>query len=504
MTLENRLISRKRLSLPLIYGMKRIFYLLTLSILAYKLVVFTTGCAQIIPPTGGPRDSLPPVLLAAMPKDSTTGFTGKRIILGFDEYIQLDKAQEEVIFSPVPKTNPIIEARLREVSILIKDTLEENTTYSIDFGKSLKDLNEGNPFKNFTYIFSTGSYIDSGRLSGKVVLAETGRIDSTLIAMLHRTKNFEDTVVAKEKPRYYTRLDSLGRFSFKNIAPGQYYIFALKDQGGQRMYMRESDLFAFYDTVITVGTDTAIRPILYAFAEQPEEKRTGGGIGRAAPATGRAKAKKEKSLSYNTNLEANQQDLLSDLVFTFSDSLVEFNENKFHFTDTLFNPVTGYTLSGDTTGKVIRLQYPWQEGQDFKIVLEKDLAKDSSGLELAKADTITFKTKKKADYGTLKIRIANLDTSQHVVLLFLKAEKVEKAQPVTSKEVNFELFHTGEYEIRILYDRNRNGKWDTGSYWERRQPEKIISTPKKYNIRANWDNEITIEMPKSPPADVMQ
>lgn len=482
--------------------MKRILYFVAALIVIYKLVVFTTGCAQIIPPTGGPRDSLPPVLLAALPKDSTTGFTGKKIIIAFDEYIQLDKPQEEVIVSPTPKVTPIIEARLREVSILIKDTLEENTTYSINFGRSLKDLNEGNPFKNFTYVFSTGSYLDSGRLSGKVTLAETGRVDSTLIAMLYR--NFDDSAVAKEKPRYYARLDSLGSFSFKNIAPGNYHLFALKDGSGQKMYMRGSDLFAYYDSVITISADTTVRPVLFAFAEQPEERRGGGGGGRTVQ-SGKPKApKKEKKLSYTANLESNQQDLLSDLVFTFSDSLVEFNENKLHFSDTLFNPVQGYTLSGDTTGKIIRLQYPWKEDQAFKIILEKDIAKDSSGLELAKADTITFKTKKKADYGTLKIRTTNLDTSQHIVFLFLKGDKPEKAQPVNSKELNFEIFHTGEYEIRILYDRNRNGKWDTGNYWEKRQPEKIISTAKKYNVRANWDNEITIEMPKAPPGDLMQ
>ncbi|MBX3252926.1 MAG: Ig-like domain-containing protein [Chitinophagaceae bacterium] len=483
--------------------MKRLFYLVASLLFMYKAVVFTTGCAQIIPPTGGPRDSLPPVLLGALPKDSTTGFNAKRIILAFDEYVQLEKAQEEIIVSPVPKVMPVIEARLREVSILIKDTLEENTTYSIDFGKSLKDLNEGNPFKNFTYVFSTGSYIDSGNLSGKVVIAETGKVDTTIVAMLHR--NFEDSAVAKEKPRYYTRLDSLGRFTFKNIAPGQYHLFALKDVGGQKMYMRGSDLFAFYDSIITVGADTgAIRPVLFAFTEYADEKKSGVGGGRAAPAAKSNAPKKEKKLGYTTNLESNQQDLLSDLVFTFSDSLVEFNEDKFHFSDTLFNPVQGYTLSGDTTGRVIRMQYPWQEGQEFKIILEKDIVKDSAGVELAKADTITFKTKKKADYGTLKIRAGNLDTSQHVVFLFLKGDKVEKAYPVTGKELNFELFHTGDYDIRILYDRNRNGKWDTGNYWEKLQPEKVISTSKKYTIRANWDNEITIELPASPPQDVMK
>lgn len=170
--------------------MKRILYLAAIVFITYKLVVFTSGCAQIIPPTGGPRDSIPPVMLKALPADSTLNFKGNKIVLTFDEYIQLDKAEEQLVVSPVPKTNPVIEAKLKEVTIKIKDTLEENTTYSINFGKSLKDLNEGNPYKNFTYLFSTGNQLDSGRLSGKVVIAETGKPDSTLIVMLHR--NFDD------------------------------------------------------------------------------------------------------------------------------------------------------------------------------------------------------------------------------------------------------------------------------------------------------------------------
>ena len=145
--------------------MKRMLFFVAAVFFTYKLVVFTSGCAQIIPPTGGPRDSLPPVMLSAVPKDSTLNFKGNKIVLAFDEYIQLERTEEQLIVSPVPKTNPVVEARLKEVTIRIKDTLEENTTYSINFGKSLKDLNEGNPYKNFTYLFSTGSYIDSGRLS---------------------------------------------------------------------------------------------------------------------------------------------------------------------------------------------------------------------------------------------------------------------------------------------------------------------------------------------------
>ena len=478
--------------------MKKVFCAVVIILLLYKLLVFTSGCAQIIPPTGGPRDSLPPVMLGAVPKDSTLNFTGNKITLTFDEYIQLDRPEEQLVISPVPKVSPLIEARLKEVTIRIKDTLEENTTYSINFGKSLKDINEGNPAKQFTYLFSTGTYIDSSTLSGKVIVAETGRPDSTLIVMLHR--NFDDSVVSKEKPRYFTRLDSAGRFIFNNIAPGRYNIFALKDQGGQKMYMRNSDLFAFYDSMVTVG-DNNIHPVLYAFAEEPEEQRPGGK--RQAVATSKtAAAKKEKKLSYSTSLETNQQDLLGDLTLTFSEPLQFFDSTKLHFTDTLFQPVSGYRLEADSVNKSFTLTYPWKEEQDFRLVLEKDIAKDSSGTELAKADTVRFKTKKNSDYGRLKIRLQNLDTAQHIVLVFYKADKIEKSQPVTGREVNFTLFHSGDYEIRILYDRNSNSKWDTGNYWQKVQPEKIVSDGKKYTVRPNWDNEITIELPLQPPSDV--
>ena len=231
-----------------------------------------------------------------------------------------------------------------------------------------------------------------------------------------------------------------------------------------------------------------------------EEKKSGSGAG----SSGRKGAvKKEKKLSYTTNLESGQQDLLSNLDLRFSDSLVSFDENLLHFTDTAFNPAGGYSIIRDTTGKIVSLKYPWKEEQEFRLVLEKDIAKDSSGLGLAKSDTLRFKTRPRADYGALKLRIRNLDTAQHVVLLFFSGDKIADAIPVNISQINIPLFHTGDYEIRILYDKNSNRKWDPGSYTQKKQPEKIVVDGKKYNIRANWDNEITIELPKAPPPDIL-
>src|SRR3954471_18442060 len=145
------------------------------------IVWMGTSCANIIPPTGGPRDSLPPVLLTATPKDSALQFKTNRITLSFDEYVQVDNPTENVVIWPNPKIQPEITSKLRVVTIRLKDTLEPNTTYTINFGRSLKDINEGNTDSAFHYVFSTGTKLDNKKVSGKVTLAQTGKIDSTLI-----------------------------------------------------------------------------------------------------------------------------------------------------------------------------------------------------------------------------------------------------------------------------------------------------------------------------------
>ena len=171
------------------------------------------GCANMSPPLGGAKDTLPPVFLGAQPADSSKKVSPKKIILAFNEYVQLENISEQLIIVPTPKINPIITSKLKTITITIKDTLQPNTTYALDFGNAIKDINENNVLKNFNYVFSTGAYIDSGSLSGKVVMAETGKTDSTLLVVLYR--NAEDSAVVKERPRYVTRLNGKGLFTFR-------------------------------------------------------------------------------------------------------------------------------------------------------------------------------------------------------------------------------------------------------------------------------------------------
>lgn len=216
--------------------MKRFFVsLLPVLVLAYFGTLTGTGCANMIPPSGGPMDTLPPVLLNATPDDSTTNFRGNRIVLTFDEFVDLQEVQQNLLFTPTFENNPQIAAKLRTLTIRLRDSLEANTTYTFDFGNAIRDINESNILRNFTYTFSTGPRLDSFQVRGRVLLAENGAVDSTIIVVLHNRP--DDSAVVKNRPRYVTRLDGDGNFTFRNLPADTFAIYALGDAGGSRRYM---------------------------------------------------------------------------------------------------------------------------------------------------------------------------------------------------------------------------------------------------------------------------
>ncbi|MEO5681828.1 MAG: Ig-like domain-containing protein [Chitinophagaceae bacterium] len=467
-----------------------------ISLLAAILIVFTFfaegGCANPIAPSGGPRDSLPPLLIAVTPKDSSENFNAKRVTFSFSEFVQLDNAHDNLIVSPVPKQEPVVEAKLRTVTIKIKDTLEENTTYSYNFGNAIKDINEGNILKNFTYVFSTGAYIDSLELNGRVQIAQTGVPDSTLIVMLHRSG--DDSALIKQKPRFIAKLDSSGSFHFRHLPPGLFYLYALKDEGGQKKYTSNKQLFAFADKPVTIGATNA--PVtLYAFLGKDDYKPITATPAKPAVTKADKDKEKDKRLKFSINLENGQQDLLGKLELTFAEPLKNFDSAKVQFTDEAFKPVINYSLEKDTANKKLTLTYKWPENTTFHLIVDKEFAEDSAGRKIPRTDTLTFKTLKESDYGNVSIRFNNLDLSKKPVLQLLQADVVKDSARLTSKDFKIKLFKPGEYEIRILFDENGNGTWDTGEFFgKRRQPEKVFAVKRRLNVKANWDNDNTIEL----------
>lgn len=440
-----------------------------------------SSCAQIGMPVGGPRDSLPPVLLASNPPNRTLHFKEKVITLTFNEYIDLKNLQENLVVSPTPIINPVITSKLRQVKITLRDTLQPNTTYNIQLGNSIQDINESNPYREFNYVFSTGDYIDSMKFSGNVLLSETGKADSTLIALLY--SDLSDSAVYKKKPKYISRLDSSGNFSFNNLAAGSYHLFAIKDQSGQRMYTDPTQLFAFSDSIVLINNDTKSRQ-LFAYQQEQEIQK---------PSTA-SKTDKQTPIKFTTSASGNIQDLLTGLTMDFNKPLRTFDSTKIKLTDTLFNPQPFTIAFSDTLKTKIIIQPSWKENFDYKLIIDPNFVQDTSGLALAKNDTLAFKTKRETEYGSIKLNFRNLDKFKHPVLQFVVNNVVIHSYPLTSSTFQMNQIAPGDYTLRMLEDNNQNGKWDAGDYINKKQPEIVRNIEKKINVRANWDNETDIEL----------
>jgi len=459
-------------------------FVLFLALIAgfYAIVTFNSGCAQISAPTGGAIDSLPPRLIKASPPENTVRFTGSKVTLSFNEYIDLQEAQANVIISPLQKKIPTIAGNLKSISIKFKDTLLPNTTYSINFGNAIKDVHEGNVLKNFTYVFSTGNTIDSLSLKGRVILAETGKPDSTMMVMLYRNTN--DTAVLKLKPDYIARLDGNGAFSIKYLPGTDFRIYALKDGDGGKTYNSKTELFAFTDELVNPSNNNdSIR--LFAYADQKQDNNKPGPVLKTAA---------DKKLKYSNNLTAQQQDLLLPLEFSFNNPVKSFDSLKAVLTDTNYKPIANTTTLIDSTRKIVTVQTTWQPESFYYFIMPKEAVQDSSGGFLSKSDTIRFKTKTETDYGRILIRFTNLDLAKNPVIQFTDGENVKYAFPIRTNEWTNKRFPPGEYSIRILYDNNNNGKWDPGNYSKKIQPEKAISLDMKLSIKADWDNERDIKL----------
>jgi uncharacterized protein (DUF2141 family) len=464
-------------------SIKKMFKPIGIVVFFVLISMYITGCANIIPPGGGPRDSLPPKLIVALPKDSATNVRTKNFLLSFDEYVTLQGLQENLIVSPTVKNTPIIDYKLKNVTIKFKDSLEENTTYTLDFGKAIVDVNESNMAKGFRYIFSTGNNIDNGNYNGHVKIAATGKVDSTLIVVLHN--NLNDTSIYNNTPRYYTRVDGKGNFSFKNLAPGKYAAYVIPTNFS-RKYDDSTNYFGFLNAPV-LASEKIKSDTIYAFEEFKKVEK------KIYAAASSKDSKEDKRLKYNASFNNGEQDLLGPLELSFAKKIRIKDTASIRLVDTSFVSKEGYTVTLDSSALKLSVGYNWPAGEPFKLLLPKGAVTDSLGNATAKSDTLSFYTKKEVDYGLIKFKFPNIDTSLHPVLQIIERNEIINSYPLTSNQLLIKRYKPGSYELSILFDSNKNGIWDTGSFKvNKRQPEIVIEIPKPISVRNNWDNEITV------------
>ena len=505
-------------------------------------------CARRGTPTGGSKDTIPPVLIKAIPVIESVNFKGDKIKIYFDEYVKLKDANKNLVISPPQKTDPIITpvgTASKFISIKILDTLDANTTYSFNFGNSIVDNNEENKLENFKYVFSTGTYIDSLNVSGEVTDPMVKKSVKGIDVMLYEyNASFTDSIIYKQKPRYIANTLDSTLFEITNLRAGKYLLIAIKDANNNKIYNPEIDKIGFVKDTITLPTDkkynfTIFKEIPKLKVFRPKEINKGhlifGFEGDAKdlniemlsqkPDNFKSEIvfEKEKDTAnywytpfeadslnflvsknnYSENLTVKIRSSKIDslkvtqsatgllhLIDTFSIAtntpIVNFNRSMIKITDKDSTVIDfKETLSKSKTKLYLDFEKKYNTDYNFEL-LPKTIT-DIFGIS---NDSLSFKLKTKSpeDYGIINIDLVSSKNSAYIVELLNEKDVLIRLVKIDKpKKVSFNLLPPGNYGVRITIDENNNGVWDTGSFLNRRQPEVVKYFDKKIELRANWD-----------------
>lgn len=512
-------------------------------------------CAKRGNPTGGEKDIIPPKLTKAEPENYSINFKAQKIRLYFDELVKLEDAQNQLIVSPpfkhAPEMKPLSGAS-KYIEVTIKDTLRENTTYTLNFGQSIVDNNEGNPNSFFSYVFSTGTYIDSLKVSGAVKDAFNRKADEYISVMLYELDSaYTDSTIYKNPPNYLTSTsDSLPLFELKNLKAGNYAIFALKDVNKNNIFDQRQDKIGFLQDTISIPTDSIY--LLNLFKEQPDYSiSVPSYVAKNRILFGYQGDNRDFKIETLTSLpdsvktivlKEREKDTLNywltptdldSIIFTVTNEKLEKIDTftvksrklpldslrlgtsisgKMNFEDTfsvLANTplksldttriglvlndslLAPYTYLLDTIGNKIDFDFAVEPNQKYRFSLLPGAVTDFFGVQ---NDTLNYNisTGSYADYGNLRVTI-NGDIRFPMIVQLTEEKGEVKRELIAERPVTFEFnnLEPGKYRVRVIFDDNGNGVWDTGNYLKKIQPEKISYYPDIIDVRANWELEQT-------------
>lgn len=533
-----------------------------LAFLAVAIYIFS--CASMQKPAGGPRDRTPPKLVKATPPDMTRNFTAKQIRLEFDEFFSLKNQAQEISVSPASEKKPAtFKTSKKAIIVDFPDSLQKNTTYVINFGKSIADVNEGNILNNFTYVFSTGPHIDSLSISGTLQNSLTGEKVKDATVMLLTPKQ-DTSIFGKKRPTVFATTDSAGNFSLNNLHAGDYYIYGLKETAPNKIYDNDAELIAFLKKPIHLKKDTA-NIQLTLFKQEPEKLRTlehrfdvDGKLlftfnkslenpsvkilyppnldqqklvefskmkdtamvylrnmdfdsirvallqnNKPFDTVTRTKARKETftrniQLQYNTSADGKLKPL-TDLVITSNLPIASFDQSLITFNEDSTN-ISSYSLTQDTGNlKKLVLKYAWKQNHRYQLIFNDGSLTDIYGDKIKK-QTKLFQEDKLENYGQLSLKITVPDSGKAYVVQLVNDKKTTvHSDPVTKNTtLTYKNYPVGKYTISVVYDSNKNGKWDSGNVRKKLYPENIWIYNKDITLRSNWDAEETVTVPKEP------
>lgn len=517
-------------------------------ILALFIGVIFINCANRGNPEGGPKDETPPIITKAEPDNYSINFKAKEIKIYFDEYVKMKDIQKQLIISPPMNTQPDITplgSANKYITIKINDTLQPNTTYAFNFGNSITDNNEGNPYPYYRYVFSTGDYIDSLTVKGNIVDAFKREPETFVsVALYEVDSTFNDSVVYKKNPKYITNtLDSVTTFSIENIKAGKYLLMALKDNNGDNKFQQKTDQIGFHKNFINLPTDSLYT--LKLFSEELDYNAT-----RPKLISG-----EKIAFGYEGDYTDMQIDITSDTPEEFvsritkdekADTLYYWYKPRLEVDSLLFK-VTKGDFEKDFTVRIseqkrdsllikafpsgsigydepfkISGSTPFLSFDDSKVtILDKDSTKvdfktkfdeitntyeldfkktEDNAYQLQilpeaftdffddKNDTLNYSvsTKKQSDFGNLRIIVKN--ATYPIIVQLTDAKGEVKYEQFSTKPEQLEFFNldSGKYFIRVIFDTNGNKKYDSGNYLKKTQPERVSYFELDDDIRPDW------------------
>lgn len=569
-------------------------------------VVIISSCANIGMPTGGPKDTIPPVLLGTNPEYKALNYDGDDVRLTFSEYILTDEISETLVISPPLEKRPTLRTKSKTLIIKFNEELKDSTTYSLDFKNSVVDNNEKNPLENLRFSFSTGDVYDSLRVAGKVLNAfNLEPVEKELVLL---QSNLHDSAVFTVRPSYIAKTDESGLFMIDNIAPGSYNIFAINDVNGDMLYNEGAEEIAFVDSIVVpsahfheeidtlvTGVDSMLvlghthfypepfymrhfmEDIFEQFIETSEREsryKCFFLFNESVRDTFDVKLIDHdtddwKLLEYNSKMDsivvwitdttlAKNDSLFMELSYFQLDTA---NERYVHkdtllmkFTDPAptqkksrrrggdeeeekgpepvpqFNWLTNISSTMELNSPIViespepvaffdstmlrlyltedtlktpldirfekirsawrkyRISYDWEPQVAYTFEIDSAACFNIYGVSSAQL-TKRFKTREEDYYGAVTFNFTNVEMPMVVQVLKNNDDEEVLRQKTFDKNgaVLFDYLVPGKYKVKVIYDENGNGKWDTGSYQDKYQPEKVAYVQEVIKVRSNWD-----------------
>lgn len=509
-------------------------------------ILLSTSCANIKGINGGPEDKKAPgLVLSKSSPQKQKNFKDRKLNFYFDEWIRIENPQSNISISPSLEfpAKYILKGKELIIELDSREQLKENTTYSIQFGESIKDITVGNVQRNLRYIFSTGDYIDSLKIEGQVKDAFSNQAKEKILVGLYN--NLHDSAFQKLKPFYFCFTDTAGRFQLENLSPGEYKLYALLDKNQNYYFDQFGEYLAFLNQSISISDSTHQKYNLFL-----SESRTPLFIKDRVAGSGKLK------LQFNEkpdSLVPSFSQISNVLWYLANDSLLVWNmkevqdslvlkypghSDSFQITPKINSPANGKASIGLRERILKPDEYPTFSYKDpiLNVDLSKIMCIDSSISNLkiqpdavdprsfqlignfsnksefklifgdsamllwpdlvSKSDTFQIRYLDKTALSRLTLKLDSLNAESAYILELIESEQIRLTRNIAKfeslKELTFPNLLPGIYKLRLIEDKNQNRRWDGANYEQKIQAEPVwnFSLPE---LRADWDIAVTIK-----------